>query len=292
MEKKLFCFRFDVDTHVCMRKGVPNLIKLGEELGVHFTFFINMGRAISRIETLKRNLGKKELRYLDTRNMGKFSALKKLGLKEYIVSAVGNPKVGLGDVEIIKELYKKGHEFGLHGGTNHSLWQNNARKWLKEKFEQELLETLSAIKKHNLKRPVGFSSPGFQGGEKLNEVLMKLGFNYVSDTFKIKNSDRREGAFFEHKSVKLPNVHVNITSGNGISYIENLRSRGYSSQEIIEDFKKQLKLAKKYAVVYDHPGYAGTKELDTVRSMIQVARKLGYKPVTLHELYEHSTSGL
>jgi hypothetical protein len=37
---KYFCFRFDVDTPKCIKKGVPNLISLSKKLDVPFTFFI------------------------------------------------------------------------------------------------------------------------------------------------------------------------------------------------------------------------------------------------------------
>lgn len=42
MEGKTFSFRFNVDTHLCARKGVPNLIALADKLDVRFAFFFNM----------------------------------------------------------------------------------------------------------------------------------------------------------------------------------------------------------------------------------------------------------
>ena len=47
MKHKLVC-RFDIDTHKCIRDGVPNLLEISEERNVRFTFFLNAGRAISR----------------------------------------------------------------------------------------------------------------------------------------------------------------------------------------------------------------------------------------------------
>ena len=41
-------FRFDIDTHKCIRDDVPNLLEISEERDVKFTFFLNSGRAISR----------------------------------------------------------------------------------------------------------------------------------------------------------------------------------------------------------------------------------------------------
>lgn len=32
-------FRFDVDTHKCIRDGVPNLLEISDEMDVPFTFF-------------------------------------------------------------------------------------------------------------------------------------------------------------------------------------------------------------------------------------------------------------
>lgn len=286
MKKKFFCFRFDVDTHLCIEKGVPNLIKLGKDMGVHFTFFVNMGRSVWRFKALQKilNIGSE---YKKVKNMSKFSALRKLGFKNYLIAAVINPTIGFSNIKMIRHLIREGHEFALHGGKNHAIWQNTAMNWPASKFRHELSEVLTAIKQYNLPMPRGFASPGFQGTKLLNKELVRLGFRYVSDTYKRNVLDKREGIINKHKDGLLSNIHVNITSESNVSYIESLRSKGYNQDMIIDDFEKRLRGARQYAVVYEHPAYAGISEIKTVKRMIDTARKLGYKLVTLNELYEH-----
>ena len=285
---KYFCFRFDVDTHKCMQEGVPNLIQLGEELGVPFTFFINMGEAISLKETFLKILSKKK-KIREEKNESKFSPLKKLGKKDYLIAALLNPKTGFNNINIIKELIEKGHEFGLHGGRNHAKWQNNAHKWEKEKIREELKYTLKKLKKHGINSCKSFCSPGFTCNSALHEVLHELGFKYASDSYDIEGP-KTEGLKEIFKGCKLPNLNVNITPDNRTAYIENLRSRGFNDDEIIKDFSNQLSSSKKIAIVYEHPYYAGIQELDIIRKMVIEAKKQDFTPTTMMNIYENCTS--
>jgi len=101
---KYFCFRFDVDTPKCIKKGVPNLISFSKKLDVPFTFFINMGRGTSRWSYIKKTLpfGNKSIAHTTP----KLSNLKKLGLWNYFLMALMNPKVGNSHPNIIKSLKK------------------------------------------------------------------------------------------------------------------------------------------------------------------------------------------
>lgn len=44
-------FRFDIDSHVCMKQGVPMLLDISKKHDVQFTFFLNAGRAVSIWDT-------------------------------------------------------------------------------------------------------------------------------------------------------------------------------------------------------------------------------------------------
>ena len=97
---KYFCFRFDVDTHRCLDRGVPNLIKLGKELEVPFTFFVNMGRAVSRMNYFRKIFKKNSV------GVAKLSNLDKLGLRDFFIASILNPKVG-NNSKVIKLAYEK-----------------------------------------------------------------------------------------------------------------------------------------------------------------------------------------
>ena len=60
-----FAFRLDVDSVVCLEKGVPNLLRLGERHGVRFTFFVNMGYSFSWRHTIAQVLRKRKAKGRD-----------------------------------------------------------------------------------------------------------------------------------------------------------------------------------------------------------------------------------
>lgn len=52
MKEKRFVFRFDIDTHKCIRDGVPNLLAIFKEYNVPCTFFLNTGKSVSFWDSL------------------------------------------------------------------------------------------------------------------------------------------------------------------------------------------------------------------------------------------------
>ena len=59
----------------------------------------------------------------------KLSTLTKLGLKNYIITLLLNPKLRKYKNKI-NILVNSNNEIGLHGGKNHATWQLNANKFL------------------------------------------------------------------------------------------------------------------------------------------------------------------
>jgi len=276
---KYFCFRFDVDTPKCIKQGVPNLIRLSKKLDVPFTFFINMGRGTSRWSFIKKRLpfGNKSI----TQKTKKLSDLKKLGLWDYSLMALINPQVGNSHPEIIKSLKKAGHEVGLHGGSNHGEWQNESHKWEKQKFFKEINPALDSLAKFLGEKPLGFSSPGWCGSNNLNTILESLGFYYVADAY----GENLKKIVSVRNESKLLQVPTNILGDGGVAYIENLRAKNMNDNAILEDFSSKLD-KQFFAVLYDHPYYAGIQELSMLEMMIELVRSKGFQIVTLKTLVE------
>lgn len=268
---KYFCFRFDVDTHVCIREGMPNLLRLADELNVRFTFFVNMGKGISRIDYLRNKLSYKHRRNGTT---PKLSNLKKLGLSGFLSAAIANPRVGGAHPEVLRSAHAAGHEIGLHGGSNHAVWINHAARWPREKLHREVELALGELVQAGVPLPDGFASPGWQGSDALNAALEALGFQYVAD---IHDADT-EDVVSAGTGLNLRTIPTNICSEpDGVGYIEHLRARRLNDSEIIADFARRLERRNNLAVVYDHPYYAGIAELDIVRQLVQVAEAQGFK---------------
>lgn len=273
---KYFCFRFDVDTHKCLKEGVPNLLKLGKKLHIKFTFFINFGQALDHREFIKERI----LNLKQSSPANSLSAFAKLGLWDSLVLTLFNPYIGKNNLSIIQNILKSNHEIGLHGGKNHETWLRNAKKWPKKTIKKEIVWGHNILKSiFSGKSVCGFASPGFNGSSKINKILHELGFSYVADI--------HSGKPVERISIvnKLKQIPTNITGEpGGVGYIEYCRALGMTDLEILEDFEKKLQKRKRLAVVYDHPYYAGTKELNLVEQMIKLVKKLGYKIVTMEEI--------
>ena len=276
---KYFCFRFDVDTPKCIKKGVPNLISLSKKLDVPFTFFINMGRGTSRWSFIKKIIpfGSKSIPHTTL----KLSNLKKLGLWDYLIMALFNPQVGNSHPDIIKSLKNAGHEVGLHGGSNHGEWQNESHSWGNQKFFKEIIPALNSLTKFLGERPLGFSSPGWCGSNDLNTILESLDFYYVADA----HGENLKTITYAQNASNLLQITTNILGNGGVAYLENLRAKKMDDQAILNDFSSKLE-KRTFAVLYDHPYYAGIQELPMLKMMIDIVKSKGFQIVTLKTLTE------
>ena len=78
---------------------------------------------------------------------------------------------------------------------------------------------------------------------------------------------------------------TNIIGKKGnIGFIENLRALGHSSDEILSEFKRQLDMKGNYKMVFDHPYYAGIKEIEVLSRMLQLSLDKGYKIESLQNI--------
>lgn len=274
---KRFCFRFDVDTHLCISKGMPNLLRLADELDVRFTFFVNMGRAISRLDYLRNRT---------THGHGgttaKLSTLKKLGVSGFLTAAILNPRVGAPHLDTIRAAHAAGHEIGLHGGSNHATWQNHGAHWPTSRIRREITLALDILRQSGIPMPCGFASPGWQGSDNLHEALQALGFRYVAD---IHDPAAREVAPVR-PDLRLLAVPTNLCGEpDGVGYLEHMRAEGLDDVQALDTFAEQL-AGRRLAVAYDHPYYAGVAELELIRRMIHVARDRGYEITTIENIIQ------
>ncbi|MBN1941106.1 MAG: polysaccharide deacetylase family protein, partial [Candidatus Diapherotrites archaeon] len=175
---KRFCFRFDVDSENCIRNGVPRLLGLGRELGVKFTFFLNMGKAVNRKAYISKIIGSK-----GSSQVPKLPNIEKLGKKNFIRLALLNPLTCSANKKIVEMIKEDGHEIGLHGGKNHSTWMHNALKWDSKRIEIEIGWGAREIKKILGEPPLGFAAPGFAASDRIHGALKAKGFLYCSDAF-------------------------------------------------------------------------------------------------------------
>ena len=264
-------FRFDVDTHVCARTGVPNLLRLADRLGVQFTFFFNMGRAVlhrAMLSSIATRRGPREP------SGAKLSSLTKLGAWHYAVAAIVNPAVGRKAGDVIRAALAAGHEIGLHGGRNHGDWQRNASHWSQDRLRREIRIGLDWLTGCGATAIDAFSSPGWRSPAALPAVLEDFGIELLADEHGHEARDvRRLGP-----NRRVLSVPTNILGEpGGVGYVEHTRALGMDTAGTVDDFLRHLERLPRFAVVYDHPFYAGVHALDTVERMIAVARERGFR---------------
>jgi len=291
---KLFSFRFDVDTHRCVREGMPALSALGARLGVPFTFFVNMGRSVSRRTVLARATSGNGHA---AAGAAKLTPREKLGWRGYLEAAVLNPLVGGGSQGVLRAAADAGHEIGLHGGRNHGVWQHGAHAWSRERLAQEIDAVLPALSRAiGGRRPRGFASPGWTTSPLLPEVLVERGFHYYADLHGPSPSvaprpKRADGGADAGAApgAELPNVRTELTGEpGGVAYLEHLRAIGLDDDAVLSRFEQDLERAGAVAVAYDHPYYAGVRDLTQVERCVRAAQAAGYEVVALETI---ATSG-
>lgn len=268
---KYCCFRFDADTHVCVSRGIPRLAELGQELGVAFTFFVNMGRAFDPAITISKALR----RVAKNERRAALPAGAKLGWRGSLEAALFNPRAGAFAPAALQAAVHGGHEVGLHGGRNHARWERSAHTWGEDFLESEIRWGLRSMAKSGIEDVRSFASPAWNSPRSLPRVLSRCGFEVFAD---ILDAEQEEVGV----SDGLLSVPTNITAAPGSAgYLESMRLRGLDQAAISRDFRRQLAAKKQLAVVYDHPFFAGIDGLAEVRALVQVAREEGFQVCTI-----------
>ncbi len=211
----------------------------------------------------------------------RFSMYYKLGLFNSIRAILLNPMIGAKYHEILKKVIENGNELGLHGGRNHATWEKNSSKWTEKQLHNEIAYGLDQFELQNLPQPISFASPCWKSPKNLDNILKNLNFKIVANQ-KLTYNHLEKG----NKNINQFPTNV-VGKNREIGFIENLRALGYSTEEIILEFSKQLDNEEPFKMVFDHPFYAGIHELQTVAAMIQKAKEKGYIIDSLKNIYQH-----
>lgn len=268
---------------------MPALVDLGTSLGVSFTFFVNMGQAVSRRGSL---FGQRNEPNEAHPVAAKLPTRRKLGTVGYLEAAVANPKVGVGSPDVLRSAAIAGHEIGLHGGTNHATWQRGADSWSDARLAREIDTVLPALRVLLPSESVpGFASPGWTTSPALPPLLKARGFTYMADLHGPAAvggaSAAARGIVEPTSSACVSNVRTALTGEpGGVAYLEHLVASGLDRPAIRDRFRSDLREAGDEVIAYDHPYFAGIEGLDLVRLCVEVAQEEGYSVVPVSEIVE------
>ncbi len=270
----MLALRFDVDSLTCLERGIPALLRLGQRRAARFTFFVNMGRSFSwRYTTgrmLERFTKRKDSRAAPRSAVpDKLSATTKLGLGGTLKTVALNPRLGRRYRRVLDVVHREGHELGLHGGTNHAVWQYGLDS-LSAAGLDHLLRPAFREFRNRYGRPRGFASPGFRHNLDVLELMDDFKFKYASDMtgnvpFRPRrvlsaasgDADRETQAKRGHRYDHFQ-VPVNVIGERGIPLIEQSLARGLSQARTVDRVLREVR-KRRFAHLYGHPYLEGVR---------------------------------
>ena len=292
---RLLALRFDVDSIRCIEEGIPALRRLADRLGVRFTFFVNMGRSFNWSWNLRHLLRRRSRaasgaadphRGPGTGADGSASAgplslptSRKLGWSGVVRTVALNPMLGDRYRGTFDALHADGHELGLHGGTDHVVWQRGLDVLdggALERLYRPAADAFSA----RYGPPRAFASPGFRFNDAVLDLLDREGYAYASD--------------MAGEEPLLPagrttwQVPVNVMGQGRVPLVEQGLARGRDETAIVDDIVRSIE-SRRWALMYGHPYVEGVRA-DLLEQVLQRVAD-GREIVTVGTYLERWRSG-
>ncbi|GLU37581.1 hypothetical protein [Pseudomonas sp. NBRC 100443] len=268
-----YVVRLDIDTTVCARKLI-DVVELGNRLGVKFTIFANMGRSVSLSAAFLRRLSQRSVWGSPTEPMMKLSIRDKIGWKGILESILINPELHRLSTDALLKARDSGHEIGLHGGLNHSLWHFAASSMDADQMHRFLTPAIERYQNILGYNSFGFSSPGFKSSQPAYEILAGAGCAYLSDFIDCTGRVRCSPC-------GLPDVPVTLSAANTVDFLEWYVASGASSP--LENAIEQSIGEDGFGVYYSHPCFIAGKGKQVFSQFVCALREQA-EIVTMSEL--------
>lgn len=253
----VLAFRFDVDSVICIERGIPALRRLADRLGVRFSFFVNMGHSFNWAHNARHLVrrswtGARPAPRVDGARRSSLPARSKLGWRGVLKTVLLNPALGERYRATFDALHDEGHELGLHGGMDHAVWQRSLDELAPEELERLFRPAYTRFCER-YGRPAGFASPGFRYNEAVLSLLDSEGFTYASDMSGESpfRPSRSTGDLHDHFQVP-----VNVLGQGRVPLVEQGLALGRSVEEIEQDLIDAIR-PRPFALAYGHPYVEG-----------------------------------
>jgi peptidoglycan/xylan/chitin deacetylase (PgdA/CDA1 family) len=267
--RKTLAFRFDVDSVRCIEEGIPRLIELGERRSVRFTFYVNMGRSFNWVHNL-RYFASRRRRASRAARAPALPTYAKLGARGVLKTMFLNPVLGERYRGTFDRLHAAGHELGLHGGTDHVVWQRSLDDLSPNEVGALLRPAYEAfVRRYG--RPAGFASPGFVHNDTVLRLMDRYGFAYGSD----RPGEEPFRPSIEGVELDHFQVPVNVVGPSQVPIVEHMLATGHDEDEIVAACVEGI-TALDFALLYGHPYVEGVRAeiLDAVISAVQESHEV------------------
>ncbi len=268
--------RFDVDSIRCIEEGIPNLRDVAAAYDVRFTFFINMGYSFNLRHTLRHYVEKRRARPEPNDDSGaapkqSLGAMDKLGVSAILRTIILNPQLGHKYRGVFDALHADGHELGLHGGTDHVIWQRSLLE-LSDKELRDLFRPAFETFKEWWGSPTAFASPGFVHDHRVLALLDEYDFEYSSDMSGDEPFRPDTEAGHQYNHFQIP---VTVAGAGNVPIIEESLAQGMGEGDIVDRCVSVIE-SQAHAVLYGHPFVEGVHAsiLDQVIQRVIGARDI------------------
>jgi len=167
--------RIDVDTYRGTRDGVPALLEIFEQHGIHASFFFSVG---------PDNMGRHLWRLLNPMFLMKMIRSKASSLYGWDILLRGllwpGPNIARAFGHLMRKTTDAGHEVGIHAWDHHA-WQRRSATMSKLELDNELSLGISALSEALQTAPTCSASAGWKCNEAVLACKEKYGMRYHSD---------------------------------------------------------------------------------------------------------------
>lgn len=268
MGDKLLAIKVDVDTDRGTRIGVPNLVRLFDEFGIHATFFFslgpdNTGRAIKRI--FRRGFLTKVRR---TGVVGIYGARTLLnGL------LLPGPHIGRRNEDFMRAVRDHGHEVGIHG-FDHIRWQDGLMSMTEAQVREEFGKARKEFERI-FREPAGTAgAAGWQANGFSLGAYDDAGLLYASDS-------RGTHAFFPRVNDR---VYKTLQIPTTLPTMDELLGRPEYPEDAMVEHYLSLLTAKPPNILTIHAEIEGMKKIDLFRKFLEQAARRSIRYTRMRDL--------
>ena len=281
MSERVFSYRWDIDHRACITDGLPRILEVCDELGVKNTFFVNMGRSTNLREWLGKGLRGSRAKLND---MEAVNLIKKIGWPRFALETLLSRPVGAAHIEALEQVLKRGHELGLHGGSDHVIWSRRFAQLPEEAIAADVTQTLELFTRH-FGKPAGFTSPGFKYDERVRRLVDRLEFLYDGDAI----GGKPHRGVVAGQQVRHWTIPVTLCGPRTIPLMEWHGARGSSEEEIVADILRRM-ASEHWVVLYGHPCYEGVRS-GLLRRIFSAVQEAGFRFLTHTQMAERLYAG-